>query len=140
MNETKCLKVNSKTKIILATNDLSARCLSLENFFPGTFEFFPEVPGCSQVSLLKLPVSGGSGLSKIAVVVPNLRVFIPPCLPMVIPSSLRQIVAFAPHLYQALTPTNFNPNPTQAFKCGVIPCENKQIQAPSCVLEHLLDP
>jgi hypothetical protein len=47
MDETKCLKVYSKTKIILTTNDLSASCLSLENFFPGTSEFFPEVPGCS---------------------------------------------------------------------------------------------
>jgi hypothetical protein len=60
---------------------------------------------------------------------------------MVIPSSsLCQTVAFAPHLSQALIPTYLNPNPTHAFKCGVIPCENKKIQAPSCVLEHLVDP
>jgi hypothetical protein len=39
-----------------------------------------------------------------------------------------------------LTPTYLNPNPTLAFKCGVIPCEKKQFQAPSCVLEHLVDP
>jgi hypothetical protein len=43
MDETKCLKVFSKTKNIPATNDLSASCLSFEIFFPGTFEFFPEV-------------------------------------------------------------------------------------------------
>jgi hypothetical protein len=47
------LKVYSKTKIIPATNDPSASCLSLENTFPGTSELFPEVPGYSQVSLLK---------------------------------------------------------------------------------------
>jgi hypothetical protein len=62
MDETKCLKVFSKTKIILATNDLSASCLSLEIIFLGTSEFFPEVPGCTQVSLLKSPVPGGSGI------------------------------------------------------------------------------
>jgi hypothetical protein len=62
MDETKCLKVFSKTKIISATNDPSVSCLSLENFFPGTFEFFPKVPGCFQVSLLKSPVLGGSGI------------------------------------------------------------------------------
>jgi hypothetical protein len=55
-------------------------------------------------------------------------------------SSLRQTVAFAPYFSQALTPTYLNPNPTKAFKCAVIPCENKQIQAPSCVIEHLVDP
>jgi hypothetical protein len=59
MNETKCLKVFSKIKIIPDTNDLSASCLSLEIMFPGTSEFLPEVPGCSQVSLLKSPVPGG---------------------------------------------------------------------------------
>jgi hypothetical protein len=62
MDETKCLKVYSKTKIIPTTNDLSARCLTLENFFRGTSEFFPEVPGCSQVTLLKSPIAGGSGI------------------------------------------------------------------------------
>jgi hypothetical protein len=62
MDETKCLKVFSKTKIIPATNNLSASYLSLEINFPGTPEFFPEVPGCSQVSLLKSPVPGGSGI------------------------------------------------------------------------------
>jgi hypothetical protein len=60
MDETKCLKVFSKTKIIPATNDLSASCLSLEIIFPGTSELFPEVSGCSQVSLLKSPVLEGS--------------------------------------------------------------------------------
>jgi hypothetical protein len=85
------LKVYSKTKIIPATNDPSASCLSLENTFPGTSELFPEVPGCSLVSLLKSPVprgSGiqpeGSGVSKVTVADPNLRVFIPPHLPTVI--------------------------------------------------------
>jgi hypothetical protein len=39
-----------------------------------------------------------------------------------------------------LTPTYLNPNPSLAFKCGVIPCEKKQFQAPSCVLENLVDP
>jgi hypothetical protein len=29
-----------------------------------------------------------------------------------------------------LIPTNLSPNLTLAFKCGVIPCEKKQIQAP----------
>jgi hypothetical protein len=33
-----------------------------------------------------------------------------------------------------------NPNPTLEFKCGVIPCEKKQIQSLSCVLEHLVKP
>jgi hypothetical protein len=51
-----------------------------------------------------------------------------------------QTVALALLLSQALTPTYLNPNPTLAFKWGVIPCEKKQIQAPSCVLEHLVDP
>jgi hypothetical protein len=85
------LKVYSKTKIIPATNDPSANCLSLKNTFPGTSELFPEVPGCSQVSLLKSPVprgSGiqleGSGVSKVTVPDPDLRVFIPPHLPTVI--------------------------------------------------------
>jgi hypothetical protein len=85
------LKVYSKTKIIPATNDPSASCLSLENTFPETFELFPEVPGYSQVSLLKSPISegsgiqpGGSGLLKVTVVDPDLRVFITPCLPTVI--------------------------------------------------------
>jgi hypothetical protein len=84
------LKIFSKTKIIPATNDPSASCLSLENTFPGTSELFPEVPGYSQVSLLKSPVlggsgiqPGGSGLSKVTVADPDLRVFIPPCLPTV---------------------------------------------------------
>jgi hypothetical protein len=85
------LKVYSKTKIIPATNDPSASCLSLENIFPGTSELFPEVPGCSQVSLLKSPVPGGSGIqpggsgvSKVTVAAPDLRVFVPPHLPTVI--------------------------------------------------------
>jgi hypothetical protein len=85
------LKVYSKTKIIPATNDPSASCLSLENTFPGTSELFPEVPGCSQVSLLKSPVPGGSGIqpggsgvSKVTVADPDLRVFIPPHLPTII--------------------------------------------------------
>jgi hypothetical protein len=84
------LKVYSKTKIIAATNDPSTSCLSLENTFPGTFELFPEVPGCTQVSLLKSPVPGGSGIqlggsgvSKVTVADPDLRVFIPPHLPTV---------------------------------------------------------
>jgi hypothetical protein len=91
MDETKCLKIFSKTKIITATHDLSASCLSLEHLFPGISKFFPEVPGCSQVSLLKLFVPGGSGIypggsgfSKVAVTISDLRVFIPPCLPTVI--------------------------------------------------------
>jgi hypothetical protein len=62
MDETKCLKIFSKTKIILATYDLSASFLSLEHIFPGTSEFFPAVPGCSKVSLLRLFVPGGSGI------------------------------------------------------------------------------
>jgi hypothetical protein len=62
MDEIKCLKVFSKTKIIPATNDLLASCLSLEIFFPGTSEFFPEVLDCFLVSLLKSPVPGGSGI------------------------------------------------------------------------------
>jgi hypothetical protein len=85
------LKVYSKTKIIPATNDPSASCLSLENTFPGTSELFPEVLGCSQVNLLKSPVPGssgiqpgGSGVSKVTVADPDPRVFIPPHLPMVI--------------------------------------------------------
>jgi hypothetical protein len=85
------LKVYSKTKIIPATNDPSVSWLSLENTFPGTSELFPEVPGCSQASLLKSLVPGGSGIrpggsgvSKVTVVVPDLRVFIPPHLPTVI--------------------------------------------------------
>jgi hypothetical protein len=78
------LKVYSKTKIIPATNDTSASCLSLENTFPGTSELFPEVPGCSQISLLKSPVPEGSGVSKVTVADPDLRVFIPPCHPTVI--------------------------------------------------------
>jgi hypothetical protein len=40
MDEINCLKIFSKTKIIPATYDLSARCFSLEHFFPGTSEFF----------------------------------------------------------------------------------------------------
>jgi hypothetical protein len=126
------LKVYSKTKIIPATNEPSASCLSLQNTFPGTSELFPEVPGCTQVSLLKSPVPGGSGIqrggsgvSKVTVADPDLRVFIPPH-PQRLPSShMRQTVAFAPLLSQALTPTNLNPNLTLAFKCGVIPCEKK---------------
>jgi hypothetical protein len=85
------LKVYSKTKIIRATNDPSASCLSLENTFPGTSELFLEVPGCSLVSLLKSQVPGGSGIqpggsgvSKVTVADPDLRVFIPPHLPTVI--------------------------------------------------------
>jgi hypothetical protein len=85
------LTVYSKTKIIPATNDPSASCLSLENTFPGTSELFPEVPGCTQVSLLKSPVPGGfgippggSGVSKVTVADPYLRVFIPSHLPTVI--------------------------------------------------------
>jgi hypothetical protein len=81
------LKVYSKTKVIAATNDPSASCLSLENSFPGTSELFLEVPGCSQVSLLKSPVPGGSGVSKVTGAAPDLRVFIPPHLPTVISSS-----------------------------------------------------
>jgi hypothetical protein len=134
------LKVNSKTKIIPATNDLSASCLSLENTFPGTSEFFPEVLGCSQVSLLKSPVPGGSGLSKVTVADLDLRVFIPLASQRLSSSSLHQTVAFTHSLSQAWTPTYLNPNPTQAFKCGVIPCEKKKIQAPPHVLEHLVDP
>jgi hypothetical protein len=91
MDETKCLKVYSKTKIIPATNDPSASCLSLENTYPGTSEIFPEVSGCSLVSLLKSLVLGGSGIqpggsgvSKVTVPDPDLRVFIPPHLPTVI--------------------------------------------------------
>jgi hypothetical protein len=87
-------KVYSKTKIIPATNDLSASYLSLENTFPRTSEFFPEVLGCSQDSLLKSPVLGGPGmqpggfrLSKVTVADPDLRVFIPRCLPTVTSSS-----------------------------------------------------
>jgi hypothetical protein len=87
------LKGYSKTKVIPATNDPSASCLSLENSFPGTSELFPEVPGCSQVSLLKSPIPegfgiqpGGSGVSKVTVAAPDLRVFIPSHLPMVISS------------------------------------------------------
>jgi hypothetical protein len=129
------LKVYSKTKIIPATNDPSASCLSLENTFSGTSEFFPEVLGCSQVSLLNSPVPrgswiqpGGSGLSKVTVADLYLRVFIPPCLPTVFFfHSCAKTVAFAPHLSQALTPTHLNPNPTLAFKRGVIPYEKKQI-------------
>jgi hypothetical protein len=78
------LKAYSKTKIIPATNDTSASCLSLENTFPGTSELFPEVLGYSQVSLLKSPVPGGSGVSKVTVADADLRVFIPPHLPTVI--------------------------------------------------------
>jgi hypothetical protein len=62
MDEIKCLKVFSKTKIVPTTNDLSASSLSLEIFFPGTSEFFPEISGCFLVSLLKSPVPGGSGI------------------------------------------------------------------------------
>jgi hypothetical protein len=90
MGETKCLKVFSKTKIIPSTNDPSASCLSLENFFPGTSEFFLEVPDYSQVSLLKSLAPGGSGILpggskilKVAVADLDLRVLIPPCLPTV---------------------------------------------------------
>jgi hypothetical protein len=60
MDETKCLKVYSKTKIIPATNDPLASCLSLENIFPRTSELFSEVLGCSPVRLLKSPVPRGS--------------------------------------------------------------------------------
>jgi hypothetical protein len=42
MDETKCLKIFSETKIIPATYDPSARCLSLEHIFLGTSEFDPE--------------------------------------------------------------------------------------------------
>jgi hypothetical protein len=55
-------------------------------------------------------------------------------------SSLHWNNSFCSPLTQALTPTYLNPNPTRAFKCGVIPCEKKQIQSPSCVLEHLMNP
>jgi hypothetical protein len=82
------LKVYSKTKFIPATNDPSSSCLSLENTFPGTSELFPEVLGCTLVSLLKSPVPGGSGIqpggsgvSKVTVADPDLRVFIPPHVP-----------------------------------------------------------
>jgi hypothetical protein len=116
------LKVYSKTKIIPATNDPSASCLSLEITFPGTSELFPEVPGCSQVSLLKSPIPGGSGIqpggsgvSKVTVADPDLRVFIPPHFQRLSSSLLRQTVAVAPHLSQALTPTYLNPNLTLAF-------------------------
>jgi hypothetical protein len=85
------LKVHFKTKIIPSTNDPSASCFSLENTFPETSELFPKVPGYTQVSLLKSPVPGGSeiqpggsGVSKVTIADPNLRVFIPPHLPTII--------------------------------------------------------
>jgi hypothetical protein len=53
MDETKFLEIFSKTKTIPTIS-------SLVHIFPS--EFFPEVPGCSQVSLLKSPVLGGSGI------------------------------------------------------------------------------
>jgi hypothetical protein len=109
--------------------------------------FFPEVPSCSQKVCLSSPVPGGfeimpggSRFRKRAVVVLDLRVFIAPCLPTVsyfLPTWNGSICS---PLTQALTPTHLNPNPTLAFKCGVIPCEEKQIQTFSCVLEHLVDP
>jgi hypothetical protein len=91
MDDTKCLKSTLKPKLSQPqmTHQL-ASCLSLENSFPGTSKLFPEVPGCSQVSLLKSPVPGGSGIQlggsgvlKVTVANPDLRVFIPPHLPTV---------------------------------------------------------
>jgi hypothetical protein len=91
MDETKCLKIFSKTKIIPATNDLLASYLNLELIFLGTSEFFPvssELHPCqpAEVTCSRRfrDLAWGSGFSKVVVVVPDLRVFIPPCLPTAI--------------------------------------------------------
>jgi hypothetical protein len=91
MDETKCLKSTLKPKLSQPQMTHQLAALDLKTPFPEPLSFFPEVPGCSLVSLLKSPVPGGSGiqpggsgLSKVTVADPDLRVFIPPCLPTVI--------------------------------------------------------
>jgi hypothetical protein len=51
--------LKSKSSQPQMTYQLAA--LALKTSFPEP-EFFPEVSGCSQVSLLKSPVPGGSGI------------------------------------------------------------------------------
>jgi hypothetical protein len=91
MDETKCLKIFSKTKIIPATYDLSASCLSLVHIFPGTSKFCPGSSGLLPSQPAEVVYSQRFQdlarrfrVSKLVVVVLDLRVFIPPYLPTVI--------------------------------------------------------
>jgi hypothetical protein len=61
MDETKCWKIFSKTKIIPITYDLSASYNNHLHTFSEPLRFFPEVPRCSQIVCWSSPVPGGFG-------------------------------------------------------------------------------
>jgi hypothetical protein len=130
MDETKCLKSNLKPKLSQPQMTHQLAVFALKTPFPEPLSFsrkfwttpksvcwshqFPEVSGSSpEVRAFESNRCRSRSEGIYTPLSPNGYLL----------HSCTKTIAFAPHLSQALTPTYWNPNPTLAFKCGVIPCE-----------------
>jgi hypothetical protein len=147
MDETRCLKSTLKPKLSQPQMTHQLVALALKTLFPEPLSFsrkFRATPksACWSHSSLRFrdPARRFRAFESNRCRSRSEGIYTPLSPNGYLLHSCAKTVAFAPHLSQALTPTYLNPNPTLAFMCGVIPCEKKQFQDPSCVLEHLVDP